>query len=121
EKTGRPLYIDWRVPGGAAEVRRVLDSAFSAADELGRPGAGIDVLFGGGKYEFVLQAGKGRLAELEVFDTQPEWFREESIPAAFSGEDYYDKDRRWVGVCLSQFGICYNRDSLERLGLPVPQ
>ncbi len=120
-KTGRSIYIDWRVPGGTSEIRRVLDSAFEAAEALGEPGAGIDLFFGGGDYEFSGQAAKGRLETLEVFVTNPEWFREGSIPERFTGETYYDKDRRWVGVCLSQMGICYNRDSLKRLGLLPPK
>lgn len=120
EKTGRTLYIDWRA-WGTSEIRRVLDGAFSAAEELGRPGVGIDLFFGGGDFEFSLQSSKGRFERLEVFDTHPEWFREDAIPAGFSGETYYDKDRRWVGVCLSQMGICYNRDSLQRMGLMPPK
>ncbi len=121
ETTGRSLYVDWRAPGGTAEIRRVFDSAFSAAEALGHPGVGIDLFFGGVDYEFANQAAKGRLEVLEVFEADPEWFREDVIPAEFTGEQYYDKDRRWVGVCLSQMGICYNRDSLKRLGLPAPK
>ncbi|WP_367870446.1 ABC transporter substrate-binding protein [Luteolibacter sp. Populi] len=120
-KAGRSLYIDWRVPGGASEIRRVLDSSYAAAASLGNKGAGIDVFFGGGSPEFANQASKGRLEPLEVFATNPEWFQEEVIPAEFTGEIYYDKDRRWVGVCLFQLGICYNRDVLARLGMPEPQ
>lgn len=119
-KTGRSLYVDWRAPGGAAEIRRLLDSAYAAAATLGNDGVGIDVLFGGGDQEFVNQAMKGRLKPLEVFATNPEWFRAEVIPAEFTGEAYYDKDRRWTGVCLFQIGICYNRDVLARRGLPEP-
>jgi ABC-type Fe3+ transport system substrate-binding protein len=32
------------------------------------------------------------------------------------GEPYWDRDGRWVGACLSAFGICYNIDVLHRLG-----
>ena len=38
ERRGKNVYIDWRVPGGTAEVRRLLDSEFAAAEEHGRPG-----------------------------------------------------------------------------------
>jgi ABC-type Fe3+ transport system substrate-binding protein len=121
EKTGRTLNIDWRIPGGTSDIRRVLDSSFAAADELGSPGIGIDIFFGGGEYEFTGQAGKGRLIELEVFKAHPEWFADDVIPARFTGESFYDKDRRWVGACLSQMGICYNVNSVRRLGLAVPK
>ncbi len=121
EKTGRSLYIDWRVPGGAAEIRRVLENSYVASASRGERGAGIDVLFGGGVREFINQAAKGRLEPLEIFSTNPEWFREEVIPAQFTGESFYDKDRRWVGTCLFQLGICYNPDVLARLGIPPPR
>lgn len=120
KKTGKSVYVDWRTPGGGAEIRRMLDGAFHAAKETGREGVGIDVMFGGGDYEFRQQAEQGRLAPLAVFAEHPEWFHEEVIPQKFTGETYYDADRRWVGVCLSQFGICFNRDVLKRLGLPEP-
>ena len=34
-----------------------------------------------------------------------------------SGETFYDPAGRWIGTCLSSFGICYNSDSLHRLGI----
>ena len=86
EQTGRTLNIDWRIPGGTSDIRRVLDSSFKAADELGSPGVGIDLFFGGGEPDFKLQAEKGRFVELEVFSTHPEWFEDEVIPARFTGE-----------------------------------
>ena len=122
KRTGRSVYVDWRTPGGTSEIRRVLDSGFEAAEEGGRAGVGIDVFFGGGDYEFRKQAKLGRLAKLEVFEKHPDWFDPSVIPESFTGERYYDtKDHEWVGVCLSQFGICYNRDGLKRLGLPKPK
>jgi iron(III) transport system substrate-binding protein len=121
EKTGRTLNLDWRIPGGTSDIRRVLDSSFKAADELGSPGVGIDLFFGGGEPDFKLQADKGRFVELEVFTIRPEWFADEVIPARFTGETYYDEQRRWVGTCLSQMGICYNLNSVKRLGMRAPE
>lgn len=121
ERTGRSIYVDWRTPGGSSEIRRVLDSGFSAADADGRAGIGIDVFFGGGDYEFRKQAEAGRLVPLRVFDSHPQWFAPEVIPPQFTGELYYDPDHTWVGVCVSQFGICYNLDGLARRGLPEPR
>ena len=121
DKTGRTLNIDWRIPGGTSDIRRVLDSSFKAADDLGSPGVGIDIFFGGGEPDFKLQAEKGRFVELEVFTRHPEWFSDEVIPARFTGESYYDKDHKWVGTCLSQMGICYNVNSVARLRVPVPR
>lgn len=121
--TGRTLYVDWRSPGGASEIRMVLDAGFEAAAAAGREGIGVDVYFGGGAPDFVSQAKRGRLAALEVFQTRPEWFEGEHapIPQAFTGETYYPPDRVWIGTCLSRFGICHNPDVLARLGLAAPR
>lgn len=121
EKKGRSIYIDWRIPGGTSDITRVLNSSFEAADAIKSPGIGIDLFFGGGEPDFKLQAEKGRFVELEVFTKQPQWFKDEVVPARFTGENYYDEHRMWVGTCLSQMGICYNVDSVKRLGVLPPR
>jgi len=120
-KTGRSIYIDWRIPGGTSDIARVLDSSFSAADEIKSPGIGVDLFFGGGEPDFKLQADKGRFTGLKVFAEHPEWFKEDIFPAHFTGENYYDDQHRWVGTCLSQMGICYNKDAVKRLGVLPPR
>ncbi|MCH7226759.1 ABC transporter substrate-binding protein [Haloferula sp. A504] len=120
-KTGRSIYIDWRAPGGGGDIKRLIASAFGAAEDLGKEGTAFDVFFGGGTKDFIDQARLGRLAVLEVFDTEPQWFSGDRIAAGFSGETYYDPEHRWVGVCVSQFGIVYNRDALGWLDLSPPQ
>jgi iron(III) transport system substrate-binding protein len=119
--TGRSLYVDWRTPGGSSEIRMVLDAGFKAAEEDRRAGIGVDVFFGGGEPDFASQAKLKRLLPLRVFDSHPEWFGEEApIPPSFTGERYYPADQSWVSTCMSQFGICYNPDVLERLQVPSP-
>jgi ABC-type Fe3+ transport system substrate-binding protein len=124
-RRGRSVYVDWRTPGGTAEIRKVLDSGFAAAEARKVEGIGIDVFFGGGDYEFKTQdkpkQGPGRLAKLEVFDRHPEWFGEKGVPQFFSGEQYFNDEHTWVAACLSQFGICFNEDGLKRLGLEAPK
>ena len=78
---------------------------------------GIDIFFGGGSYDFIRQASAGRLADSGIMKLRPEWFREEVIPQSFTGEPYWDKDGLWVGDVLSSYGMIYNRDSLQRLGV----
>jgi iron(III) transport system substrate-binding protein len=116
-KTGRSLYVDWRVPGGTSEIRMVMDSGFKAAAETGRNGIGVDVFFGGGEPDFAGQAKLGRFVPLRVFSTQPNW----QVPQKFRGERFYSEDFLWVGTCLSQFGICYNPDFLVRIGVEPPK
>lgn len=122
KSTGRSIYIDWRTPGGTSEIRMVLDAGFKAADEIKKPGIGVDIFFGGGEPDFASQAKKGRLIPLRVFKTHPEWFAEGGpIPELFTGERYYPKDQVWVGTCMSQLGICYNPGVLARLKIPIPR
>jgi len=122
QRTGRTIYVDWRTPGGTSEISMVLDAGFKAAAETGRTGMGVDVFFGGGQPDFSKQAKDGRLVPLEVFTDHPDWFGEKGlVPSTFSGESYYPPDHVWVGCCLSQFGVCYDRDVLARLGVPAPQ
>jgi len=80
-------------------------------------GIGIDLFFGGGAYDFIQQAEAGRLVDNGILQRHPDWFTEESLPQSVSGEPYYDKQGRWIGAVLSAFGICYNSDSLRRLGV----
>ncbi|MCA9916250.1 MAG: ABC transporter substrate-binding protein, partial [Anaerolineae bacterium] len=119
-KTGETVYVNWLTPGGTSEIRKILDGKYAAAEKVGDEGVGIDIFFGGGDYDFKQQGDKGHLAPLEVFAQHPEWFAQDVIPSAFTGETYYDKNKCWVGVCLSQFGICYNIDALKRRGLEPP-
>ncbi len=120
EKTGRTVRVDWRLVGGTSEISRYLESEFYASDQRnGGPtgGIGIDLFFGGGAYDFILQAKAGRLVPSRVIQNHPDWFNDDTIPASVSGEPFYAADGSWIGNCLSSFGICYNTDSLERLGV----
>ncbi|MGH8048573.1 MAG: ABC transporter substrate-binding protein, partial [Chthoniobacterales bacterium] len=80
-------------------------------------GIGIDLFFGGGSFDFIAQAKLGNLVDCGVVKAHPELFTDASIPLTVSGEPYYDPAGRWIGTCLSSFGICYNSDSLRRLGI----
>jgi len=122
EKTGRTIHLDWRTPGGTSEIRMVLDAGYKAAEDTGRDGIGVDLFFGGGEPDFAGQAKQGRLVPLEVFEKRPELFGDDApVPQTFTGERYFPDDKVWVGTCMSQFGICYNPDVLERMKLPAPK
>ena len=87
EKTGRTLNIDWRIPGGTSDISRVLESSFKAADEIGKPGIGIDLFFGGGEPDFRVQADK----EVDHFAVQ------DLLPAGFEPDLEVLKERRSAG------------------------
>jgi len=80
-------------------------------------GIGIDLFFGGGAFDFALQAEAGRLVDSGIIQAHPDWFNDGSIPQTVSGETFYDPAGRWIGTVLSSFGICYNVDSMHRLGV----
>lgn len=77
-------------------------------------GIGIDVFFGGGVYPFQQFAERGYLIDSGIFEKHPEWADEAILPSQFSGEPYYDAEHRWIGSCISSFGICYNPDTVRR-------
>jgi iron(III) transport system substrate-binding protein len=86
-------------------------------------GCGIDLLFGGGSFDFINLANRGLLVDSGVLSRFPELFGgtgDLQIPRILGGEQYWDASGRWVGVCLAEFGICYNTDVLARLGVSPP-
>ncbi|MFT4638679.1 MAG: iron(III) transport system substrate-binding protein [Verrucomicrobiales bacterium] len=80
-------------------------------------GVGVDLFFGGGAYPFVTNSAKGYLVDAGLAAKHPDWFTEEIIPKEVGGEPFYDPSYRWLGCCLSTFGICVNDDVLKRLGV----
>jgi iron(III) transport system substrate-binding protein len=86
-------------------------------------GCGIDLLFGGGSFDFVNMANRGLLVDSGVLARFPELFGGSGdllIPRSLGGEPYWDAHGRWVGTCLAEFGICFNQEVLARLGVPTP-
>lgn len=163
-KTGRSVFLDWRVIGGTSEIVRFLRSEYTTAfevhwrRELGREwstealvgmfderarldgppsddsvgqaarraflasevSCGIDVFFGGGSYDFEREGRAGRIVDSGLLKMHPEWFTDDVIPQSYAGEPYWDPAGRWIGAVVSSYGILYNSDSLERLGVPPP-
>lgn len=89
-------------------------------------GVGIDLVFGGGAYDFEIQSAIGLLTSGDaekglglagLMKRHPDWFSDSGIPLSVGGEPYRDAEGRWCGTCLSSFGIVFNRDVLKRLGI----
>ncbi len=80
-------------------------------------GIGIDLFFGGGAFDFQQQASAGRIVDCGVVRAHPELFNDRVIPQTLGGEQFWDQQGRWIGTVFSAFGICYNTDSLARLGI----
>ncbi len=109
-------FTNHRLPADAPAAAREARQAFLASEV----GCGIDVFFGGGTFDFIRQASAGRIVDSGVMRRHPEWFKDEVIPASFTGEPYLDPQGRWIGAVLSSYGMLYNHDSLERLGIREP-
>lgn len=80
----------------------------------------IDLFFGGGVFDYQRQATAGRLVSSGFVEAHPELFNERVIPQSLGGESFWDKEGRWIGACLGAFGICSNRDALQRIGVSEP-
>ena len=79
-------------------------------------GIGVDLLFGGGSFDFNQQAAAGRLVDSGFVRAHPELFDGASgIPLALGGEPFRARDGTWIGTVLSAFGICYNLDGMRRV------
>ncbi len=119
-RLGRPWSMEvqagsqnGRLPADAPDIVREARAAFLASDVS----CGIDLFFGGGTYDFAKQATAGRFVPTAVLKNHPEWFTDDVIPRLYAGEEYWDKNGLWIGCVLSSYGIIYNRNSLERLGV----
>lgn len=123
----RELGHEW-----TPQVAQSFMSAKAPADDPARMaflaskvGVGVDIFFGGGAYDFQIQAEAGALVAesgpgtgiAALKEKHPDWFGEEGIPEMVSGEPFRDAHDRWTACCLSSFGIVFNRDVLRRLGI----
>lgn len=106
-------FQNGRLAKDAPETVKEARAAFLASEV----GCGVDVFFGGGTYDFVRQADAGRIVDSGVLKLRPEWFTDEVIPRVHAGEEYWDRQGRWIGTVLSSYGIVFNRESMRRVGL----
>jgi iron(III) transport system substrate-binding protein len=105
-------FKNGRLTADAQPLEREARKAFLDSEA----GCGIDLFFGGGPYDFAIQARAGRLVDSGIGAAHPEWFAEGVFPGRFGGEEYRDAHDLWYGAVLSSYGILFNRDALRRLG-----
>jgi ABC-type Fe3+ transport system substrate-binding protein len=104
------------LPADASQADREARAEFLKSDV----GCDIDVFFGGGPYDFGIQARAGRLVDSGLHSLHPEWFTDATFPETVDGERYRDAGNLWFGTVLSSYGILYNKDALQRLGFEHP-
>lgn len=133
EHYGERVHVQWSVPGGTSEIRRMLESQFISAFETGRqPGGDADLIFGGGSYEhMMLKRGvtimrNGETHQEPITQKLPftdAWLEDVYGPNTIGDAVLYDPppETHWLGTALSGFGIVYNRDTLRDLGVNDPE
>jgi ABC-type Fe3+ transport system substrate-binding protein len=135
-KFGSPATLEFLTPGGTNDIERQLETSYREITKM-NGGAmppedqihlGIDLVWGGGDFFFNQQ-----LKPLGIL--RPLGIDQNLITAAFpqptlAGVKLYDQDKdakgntlppRWAGTCLSSFGIVYNPDIYQSMGLPPPK
>jgi ABC-type Fe3+ transport system substrate-binding protein len=97
----------------------------------------FDVMFGGGSYDHTIVKNGVTVStsstvgstttnlELSVPMSRPMDFTQGELDTMFGEnaigpQELYDPEQYWIGTALSSFGIVYNRDVFEKLGLPEP-
>lgn len=108
---GERAVLEWRdVGGGASSILNHLRNVYENSDT-----SGIDVVWGGGDFNFTRMAAEGILQPMQLTPDVTE-----NIPATFGGLTMCDPDGLWCGSAVSGFGIFYNKQLLERIRLPAP-
>lgn len=114
---GTGVVLDYRVPGGTSDMVHFLQ---------GRP-TDPQVVWGGGDYTFYHDLQP--LGILQPIHVDPKLIKAAFPQDTLAGIRLYDgtKDAhgnptpQWVGVVLSSFGIIYNPQLYQSLGLPTPK
>lgn len=144
-KYGEKVRIDWRGPIGTSDILKLLQAQYTAAFAAGdiakdgscQPGVmTYDVLFGGGSFDHgrvkdgvTVPGGKdadGKPINVTFPMSVPAGFDDKTLHNWFGdnqiGTQYlYDPQQFWIGTALSAFGIVYNKDLYQRMGLEEPR
>ena len=108
---GERVEIEWRdVGGGSTAILRHLRNLYENSDR-----SGIDIVWGGGDYNFQKMADEGILQKMHISDDTLS-----NIPYTFSGLKMYDSKKYWCGSAISGFGFLFNARLLERLNVSPP-
>lgn len=127
---GKAAELVYIAPGGGGEVRRYLDAMYAGqlrdGDVPAEFNSDIDLVWGGGDFFFDVEIKR----YLQPVSLRAGLLEEAFPEVTLAGVRLYDhnppKDGRpspvrWVGVCISSFGIVYNPDVFGALGLESPQ
>ena len=127
KKFGQGVILDYRMPGGANDIKRLLETTYGSFMKAGHLppeseiNTGLDIVWGGGDYFFDQELKP--LGILKPLELDAKLLHEAFPSPALAGVRLYEgTDRpRWIGICLSSFGIVYNPDLYRTLDLPEPR
>lgn len=108
---GARPQMQWLDLGGTSEALRYLEARYRQTPQT----SGADVFFGGGTTPFLTLAKAGHLQSEAL---APEVLAD--LPGHLNGQKLQDPAAGWYGICLSGFGMVFNRALLKQLGLPPP-
>jgi ABC-type Fe3+ transport system substrate-binding protein len=113
---GEPIKINY-LSFGTAEAQRVLESRNKSFAQTGS--YDIDLIWGGGDTAF----DRNFKPFLQGVALPPEMIKQVFPQPALAGLRLYDASDPplWYGTALSSFGIGFNRDVLQYLGLEPPK
>ncbi len=111
-KHGVDVELEWLDQGGTSNIVRFIRSEFQKNPE----GIDVDIFFGGGTDPYLRLKDEGLLQPYRLPDEILS-----RIPQEYAGSPVYDPDFQWYGACFSGFGILYNKQLINMLGLPEPE
>lgn len=126
--TGRTVKVTWLDLGGGGMIAKYIYEQAGKAHWDKHEGIGVDVIFGGGTFDYERMADEKDLAKRNIQSpggilephALPKAFDAE-IPAKVNGQKLRDEQGRWYAACMSGFGFVYNKVAVDRAGLPKPQ
>ncbi|MFW5840506.1 MAG: ABC transporter substrate-binding protein [Planctomycetota bacterium] len=109
---GKRARLQWRnIGGGTGKIVEHLMNVYQRAET-----SEMDIVWGGGEYEFGRMARAGILAPMDI----PADYKD-NVPATFNGLPFWDdQNSLWAGSAVSGFGILYNKTLLERYNITPP-
>lgn len=111
-KHGVDVELEWLDQGGTSNIVRYIRSEFKRNPD----GIKVDIFFGGGADKHMLMKDEGLLQPCKLSDEVLS-----RIPQEYAGGPVYDPEFQWYGACFAGFGILYNKQLLNWIGLPEPK
>jgi len=121
---GKHVRVEWLDVGGTGEITKFIRELGRKANWGAGEGIGVDVLFGGGVFDYRNLTDEAALRKENIECPGGLLLPHNvptagQIPAKGAGQDLKDAQGRWYAACMSGFGIVYNRLVIEKAKLPM--